>query len=756
MAMSVAVGGALTGVGGAMLIGRVDRSRPGGWRFLTEDEASLVGALAEQIIPADQDPGAKEAGAVDFIDLQLVGPYRRYQEKYRAGLQNLEQTSQKLFGKPFDKLPWDDQTKLLESLEASKAPKELWKDPSAAEFFNLCAITPCRVSTAVRGTAATRTIAATRCWGWNTRASWARIATPSKVVERRRRSLLFWSGQTGVEPVSLRHVNAVIVGAGAGGGVVANQLAQAGLSVVLLERGRWQSFDEHSDDELISQRTTVLGSAFGPDDERYRRVLVGPDGKTQIVLPSEKPYCNNAACVGGGTVSYGAMAWRLMPQDFRMLSTYRELAAKLKDHSLADWPISYDDLEPCYEKAEWEIGVAGDESQNAVRLAAQEAAPHAALSATTPMGCCSRRRPRRWVGIRFPLPMFRNSVPYGGRPQCIHMRSCVGFACPVNAKNGTQNTVIPRALATGHCELRTQCVAAEVMIDDRGRATGVRYFDADDRPQVQTADLVVVSASASETARLLLNSRSKLFPNGAGNNNDWVGRNLQGHAYSGASGLFEQEVYEEAGPGACVALCDFNHNNPGLIGGGALVNEFISLPYLFSGIASARRGPLGQGAQGVSAPHTTSGSSRCTAPCRRFPCPNPASASIRMSRTTGASPWCAFRAIAIPTWPSSASSWRPRRNNCLKEMGAVRTWPNPPGLGLSGGQHQAGTCRMGDDPKTSVTNKYGQVHEIDNLFVADGSLHVTNGGFNPVLTIMALGYWVGGYIAKEWKGGKFR
>jgi len=93
----------------------------------------------------------------------------------------------------------------------------------------------------------------------------------------------------------------------------------------------------------------------------------------------------------------------------------------------------------------------------------------------------------------------------------------------------------------------------------------------------------------------------------------------------------------------------------------------------------------------------------------------------------------------------------------LKEAGASQTWLSVPGKGgPSGGQHQAGTCRMGNDPKTSVTNRYGQIHQIDNLFVADASLNVTNGGFNPALTIMALGYWVGGYIVKEWKGGKFR
>ena len=104
----------------------------------------------------------------------------------------------------------------------------------------------------------------------------------------------------------------------------------------------------------------MLGNAFGPDDARYRRVVVRDDGSTQIVLPSEGGYNNIAACVGSGTVSYGAMAWRFMPQDFRMRSTY----GCPEGSTLDDWPISYEDLEPCYEKAEWEIGVAGDDGQN--------------------------------------------------------------------------------------------------------------------------------------------------------------------------------------------------------------------------------------------------------------------------------------------------------------------------------------------------------------------------------------------------------
>jgi choline dehydrogenase-like flavoprotein len=92
----------------------------------------------------------------------------------------------------------------------------------------------------------------------------------------------------------------------------------------------------------------------------------------------------------------------------------------------------------------------------------------------------------------------------------------------------------------------------------------------------------------------------------------------------------------------------------------------------------------------------------------------------------------------------------------MKEAGAVRTWKSIPGMGLSGGQHQAGTCRMGDDPKTSVVNRYCQVHDVDNLFVVDGSPHVTNGAFNPALTIMAVAYFASDHLLKTWKGTKFR
>jgi choline dehydrogenase-like flavoprotein len=548
-----------------------------------------------------------------------------------------------------------------------------------------------------------------------------------------------------------RHVNAVVVGAGAGGGVVAKELATAGLTTVLLERGRWQTFHDHTDDELRSQRTTVLGNAFGPDDQRYRRVVVSADGSTRVVLPSEGGYGNNAACVGSGTLSYGAMAWRFMPQDFTMRTLYGSLAGSTLD----DWPITYDDLEPCYEKAEWELGVAGDDSQNpfAPRRAKPQPMPPFPYNAE---GRLLEAAGRRLGWHPFPIPMLRNSVPYGGRPKCIHMRSCVGFACPVNAKAGTQNTVIPTALATGNCEVRTDAVVSEVVLDERGRARGVKYFDAADRLQLQTADIVVVSASATETARLLLNSRSRLFPRGAGNRHDWVGRNLQGHAYCGAQGYVEPDVYEEAGPGACIAFCDFNHGNPGLKGGALLANEFITLPYRYAGVrppGAPRWGLAHKESQRRYYKHTVG----VKGPVQEMP--------VFESRVE-------VDPVVKDHWGIPVARLSGRRHQhdieiahfiaakaetLLQEAGASLTWTSVPGKGgPSGGQHQAGTCRMGDDPTTSVVDRYCRLHDVDNVFVTDGSVHVTNGGFNPVLTIMAVAYWASAYLTKEWKGTRFK
>ncbi len=547
-------------------------------------------------------------------------------------------------------------------------------------------------------------------------------------------------------------VNVVVVGAGAGGGVVAKELSTAGMSVVLFEQGGWISYDDHTDDELHSERNPVLGNSCGPDDKRYRRVNIHPDGSRHVVLPSEGDYNNISACVGSGTVTYGALAWRYMPEDFKMKTTYGDVPGS----TIADWPISYDDLEPYYEKAEWEIGVAGDDRLNPF------APPRKKPRPMPPFTHNKEATLLRDAAIRlgyhpFSMPMLRNSIPYGGRPACYRMRTCIGYACPVGAKAGTHNTVIPVALNSGNCELRTHCIVSEIIVNGQGKITGVRYFDQNNKPGTQLADIVILSASAIETARLLLNSKSAFFPKGIGNENDWVGRNLQGHAYPHATGLFKEEIYDDFGPGSSVGICDFNHHNPGIIGGGYLANSFIRMPYSFAGVR-----PPGAKMWGKEHKIFQRENFRRMAdvhgPFQEIP--NFSQRididpevkdfwGIPVARLSGKTheenvAGCTFMADKAELW--------------LKEAGAIKIWKGS-GIsnGVSAGQHQAGTCRMGNDPKTSVTDKFGRIHSTPNLFVADGSLHVTNGGFNPALTIMALGFWVGGHIASEWnKGNRFK
>jgi len=542
------------------------------------------------------------------------------------------------------------------------------------------------------------------------------------------------------------HVNAVIVGAGAAGGVVAKELAEAGLSVLLLERGRWYTAADCRKDDLRNQRTSVLGNNSGPDDERNPRVVVDAKGAERIVLPSEGAYSNNAACVGGGTFTYGAQAWRYHAKDFRMASTYGVPAGS----TLADWPIDYDTLEPYYEKAEWEIGVSGDVSADPFHAPRRRPLPMPPLPPNREYEILKPAAQR--LGLHpFDLPMLRNSVPYGGRAACMRCRWCVGFACEVNAKCGTQNTVIPRALATRNCILRTGCMAKEILTDARGRVTGVDYFDGDDRLQRQTADVVIVSSAAVESARLLLNSKSQMHPAGLGNRYGWVGRNLQGHTYSGAWGLFGYDIYDDIGPGASIAISDYNHGNAGLIGGAMLANEFIRLPYQFVA-ATPPDIPAWGAAHKDFMRRAYRRSIAVQGPTQEIPIAESRVEVDPKVKDYWGIPVARLSGGRHPKTMETANAMARKAAAWLEAAGAIRTWLKLPGQGTSGGQHQAGTCRMGDDPRMSVVDRTCRVHGHDNLYVIDGSVHVTNGGFNPVLTIMAVAYYASERIARTHQG----
>jgi choline dehydrogenase-like flavoprotein len=295
----------------------------------------------------------------------------------------------------------------------------------------------------------------------------------------------------------------------------------------------------------------------------------------------------------------------------------------------------------------------------------------------------------------------------------------------------------------------------EVLLDDRGRARGVAYFDENDRLQEQPADVVVVSAGATESARLLLLSKSRLHPNGLGNRKDWVGRNMTGHTYTGAVGFFERETYDDVGPGVCISVCDYNHGTPGLRGGGMLANEFIRLPYQF-----VNAQPPGVPAWGKAHKDFMRRYYRrnvmVQGPTQDMPTWDGRVQLDPKVRDYWGLPVLRISGDNHPHTREIANRQAERAEAWLKEAGASLTYQRRAGRGVSGHQHQSGTCRMGNDPKSSVVDASCRIHDVPNVFVMDASVHVTNGGFNPVLTIYANAFRASDLLVRAWKGGGLR
>ncbi|MDB5587168.1 MAG: Choline dehydrogenase and related flavoprotein [Devosia sp.] len=540
----------------------------------------------------------------------------------------------------------------------------------------------------------------------------------------------------------------IIVGAGAGRTIVAALLAEAGKRVLLVERGREMSYARDGRrDHLRNQRLSSHGHNAGPDVDGNPRVFVAQDGTEHIVRPHEPGYHNNAAAVGSGTVVYGAQAWRFLPDDFRMASRY----GVPQGSSLTDWPIGYADLAPFYEQAEQQIGAAGDSLGN--RQQGPRGADYPMPPVAQHHSAATLQRGAAALGMNsFTPPLLINTIPHAGRAACIGCGSCVGFPCPSNAKNGTQNTMLPRALATGNCELLPNTMVTSIDTDASGKVTGVTLLaDEDGTPQRRgvTADAVVVSGGAIESARLLLLSRSARHPDGLGNANGQVGRHLQGHYYPSIYGWFDQDVHDDDGPGVTIATTDFNHGNDGIIGGGMLADDFIMLPAIFRKTALPPDLPRwGQPAKDF----MRDGYRRVLSikgPVHEIPSPDArVSLDSRVTDRFGL-PVARLSGTTHPETVQTARFMFERARDWMTASGATRVWGREPGLQLSAGQHQAGTCRMGDRPEASVTDQWGRVWGHDNLFVCDASLHPTNGGFNPVLTIMALAFRNGAHLASQ-------
>ena len=529
----------------------------------------------------------------------------------------------------------------------------------------------------------------------------------------------------------------IVIGAGIAGSIVAGVLAEGGQRVLVLERGSDARVRASERNHLRNHRLSLYGNNTGPEPEGHPRVFVDGSGQARLTRPHEAAYQNNAVCVGGGGLVFGGMAWRFRSEDFRMRSVYGRVAGS----SLEDWPLGSAELEPYYARAERELGVAGESS---ACFGSTEEQPYPMPAHAGHPGRLALKRGAASLGWRtHGVPLLINSIPYQGRGACIRCNSCVGFACPSDAKNGGHNTFLARGLATGKVTLVTQAFVSELDLDARGRVSGVVYFEGalgPSQPKRVKAERVVVSCGAIESARLLLGSHSSREPGGIGNNFDQVGRHLQGHVYATACGLMPEPVEDGRGPGPSIATSIFAHQNPGIIGGGLLADDFVLLPI----IGWRDHLPAELRRWGMENWRFMRDNYRrllkVAGPIQEIP--NPLSRVTldpehtdrfgrRVARLSGS---------VHPESVRAAEFLRLRALDWLEASGALRVWSQPFANSnfLSAGQHQAGTCRMGIDARTSVTDAFGRVHGHDNLYVIDASTHVTNGGANPVLTVMAL------------------
>ena len=390
-----------------------------------------------------------------------------------------------------------------------------------------------------------------------------------------------------------KKVDAVVIGSGAGGGILAKELAEAGLSVVVFERGLMYSPADFNHSELGCQYS--IPPAYGPSVYPNPRTFRYSDREVaHLVYPGiNEEYGKTAAAVGGATLAYGAAAWRFKREDFRMKSTYGAVAGT----SLEDWPITYDELEPYYEKAEYELGVSG--------LAGADpfAEPRKKPYPVPPLPINAQGEIVRDAGLRlgwhpFPPPFAILTEPYKGRDACIQCAWCLAHACEVEAKSGTQVTMLPLALKTKKCELRKSCFVTRIVTDAKGRPSGVQYYDAAKQGHEQSADLIIVACSATESARLLLNSADKFHPHGMGNESGQVGRNLNDHTGADTFGLFDREIPHDKGPGPSIAFNDWNHSHAaGIPGGGYIYNYYCTVPIEFAGTRPPGEPALGEGSQ---------------------------------------------------------------------------------------------------------------------------------------------------------------
>jgi choline dehydrogenase-like flavoprotein len=441
--------------------------------------------------------------------------------------------------------------------------------------------------------------------------------------------------------------------------------------------------------------------------------------------------------VGGTSVHFTANFWRLHEIDF----IERSKIGPIPGANFVDWPITYSDLEPYYTKVEWEIGVSGLAGASPFDPPRSKPYPMPPLPVKS-SGVIFERAARKMGWNPFPAPMAILSQPHNGRTACVNCGFCLAFGCEVGAKSSSLAAAIHVAEKTGHVEIRPNSYVHRIEVNDLGRATGAVYFDAQRNTHLQKAKAVIVSANGAETPRLLLLSANKQFPNGLANSSGIVGKHLMLNSGSMSMGVFDEPLNDYKGFAVSRILHDFyelDTQKLGFYGGGGLDARLDVTPINFAmGLLPPDTPRWGKEFKAVLANNFTR-TMEVMGHGTSLPVESNSFSLDPEVKDAWGLPALRMTYKDHPDDLKLSKFLSDRSMELLDAAGAKQKWTFPPSE-QEFAVHLLGTCRMGNDPKTSVINPDHRTHDVKNLFLCDGSSLVTSGRGQPTMTIEALAF----------------
>jgi choline dehydrogenase-like flavoprotein len=538
-----------------------------------------------------------------------------------------------------------------------------------------------------------------------------------------------------------------VIGSGAGGGPVALTLAEAGYSVVVLEKGPWLQAEDFYKDELACCRRSVYTPELSDEQHVIEDLDSAGDWVGEATSESGWDFWNGN-CVGGSSNFMSGFFYRLKPEDFRLLSEFGPIAGA----NISDWPIHYEDLEPWYTRVETEVGISGRFVNHP--LAEPRSTADFPYPPTQEHPVSSRIGDAcRELGLHpLPTPRAILTKAKGTRRSCEYSGYCGSYGCSSGAKGGARAALLDRAVATGHCEIRPHSKVYKLTSDAKGKVISADYFNATGKVQKVDAKIFVLACQAIETSRLLLSSTGPRHANGLANRSGQVGRNLLFSAGGSGTGDFdyahmsktEAQALKTRGPFVNRGLQDWYFINDKSLGGrikGGTVDFLLRHPNPISKAMTVKRDdderlvwgrPLQKRLKSL---FTESQYLRYEIFCDWLPTDNCFVELDSAVRDKWQTPVAKVR-IGYHEHDLKVGRYiNARTMKVLDAMGAQNIRSN-----ISGSPPQnlvAGGCRFGKDPARSVLDPDCRAHDVDNLYVTDGSFMPTGGSVPYTWTIYA-------------------